>query len=190
MMNLEALRARTLAQVGAEAEELAELQPQVDDYINEGYRDMLLRAYKPRRTESVCAQDGRVAFSALKGVPIGGVGAFVPGLYSLTVWIDEDEKCVRVPAAPDGCVLAVRYRYLPRALSDAEDTPIMPEWTHNALADWATWRLYTNGNPHRQNRGQAFRARYEEVLRQVKPMGALEPGAEQFHGLYAGCVRQ
>ena len=54
----------------------------------------------------------------------------------------------------------------PRLEQDT-DTPNLPEWTHRYLVDWATWLIYRNGNPQKQNRGMAFRSSFEEFLRMI-----------------------
>lgn len=59
-------------------------------------------------------------------------------------------------------------------LDEDTDVPETPEWTHRYLADWATWLVYRNGNPSRQNRGYPFRESFERMLSQV----ALEGGAK------------
>lgn len=41
-------------------------------------------------------------------------------------------------------------------LSDERLAATLPEWSHGALADYATWCLYRNGNQTRQSRGQPF----------------------------------
>lgn len=51
------------------------------------------------------------------------------------------------------------------------DEPALPEWTHRALCDWATWLIYRNGNPQKQQRGMAYRAAFEEVLAKIAGEG-------------------
>lgn len=51
------------------------------------------------------------------------------------------------------------------------DEPELPEWTHRALADWATWLVYRNGNPQKQQRGMAYRAAFEEILSKMSDEG-------------------
>ena len=51
------------------------------------------------------------------------------------------------------------------------DEPVLPEWTHRALCDWATWLIYRNGNPQKQQRGMAYRAAFEEVLSKIRDEG-------------------
>ena len=58
----------------------------------------------------------------------------------------------------------------PRLEADT-DVPNLPEWTHRALCDWATWLVYRNGNPQKQNRGLAFRSAFEEVLSKINSEG-------------------
>jgi len=56
-------------------------------------------------------------------------------------------------------------------LGDDTDVPLTPEWTHRYLADWATWLVYRNGNPQKQQRGMAYRASFEAMLSQVADEG-------------------
>lgn len=60
----------------------------------------------------------------------------------------------------------------PRLEAD-NDVPNLPEWTHRALCDWATWLVYRNGNPQKQQRGMAFRSAFEEVLSKISDEGGL-----------------
>jgi phosphatidylethanolamine-binding protein (PEBP) family uncharacterized protein len=57
------------------------------------------------------------------------------------------------------------------ALSADIDVPATPEWTHRYIADWATWLVYRNGNPQKQQRGYAFRANFLEMLAKVAEEG-------------------
>lgn len=56
-------------------------------------------------------------------------------------------------------------------LEDDDDTPNVPEWIHRYIADWATWLIYRNGNPQKQNRGMAYRAAFEQMLAKLADMG-------------------
>ena len=46
--------------------------------------------------------------------------------------------------------------------------PNLPEWTHQAIADYATWMVYRNGNALKQQRGMQFYQAFSEVLAKVK----------------------
>lgn len=56
-------------------------------------------------------------------------------------------------------------------LSANSDVPNVPEWTHRYLADWATWLVYRNGNPQKQQRGYAYRERFENMLLMIAGQG-------------------
>ena len=56
-------------------------------------------------------------------------------------------------------------------LSDNDETPLVPEWTHKYIADWASWMIYRNGNPQKQQRGLAFRESFLECLRKIENEG-------------------
>lgn len=58
----------------------------------------------------------------------------------------------------------------PRLESD-DDEPNLPEWVHQYIADWATWLIYRNGNPQKQQRGMAFRQRFELLLSRIADSG-------------------
>ncbi len=58
----------------------------------------------------------------------------------------------------------------PRLVDDS-DVPKVPEWTHRALCDWATWLVYRNGNPQKQQRGRAYYESFMMVLSQIADEG-------------------
>ena len=58
-------------------------------------------------------------------------------------------------------------------------TPELPDWAHSAIADWATWLIYRNGAPNRQNRGLAFRAAFDEAERKLRS----EKAGKLFHNI-------
>lgn len=59
-------------------------------------------------------------------------------------------------------------------LSEGIDVPNLPEWTHRYLCDWATWLIYRNGNPQKQQRGMAFREAFLELLSKLSDMGGKD----------------
>ena len=63
------------------------------------------------------------------------------------------------------------------------DVPAIPAWTHRALADWATWLVYRNGNPQRQNRGYPFRSAFEEVEAQIIAQGGAHGRVRNFFNI-------
>jgi len=60
----------------------------------------------------------------------------------------------------------------PRLVYD-EDIPAVPQWIHRALVDYATWLVYRNGNPQKQQRGLYFRQAFEEVISRIVGEGGL-----------------
>lgn len=59
-------------------------------------------------------------------------------------------------------------------LAEDDDVPKLPDWVHYALADFATWCIYRNGNTQRQQRGMRYLASYEDALVDLRsdPAGA------------------
>lgn len=56
-------------------------------------------------------------------------------------------------------------------LEEPDDVPLLPEWMHRYIADWATWLIYRNGNPQKQQRGRAYWQSFQELLAQIASMG-------------------
>lgn len=52
-----------------------------------------------------------------------------------------------------------------------DDVPKTPDWTHRAIVDWATWMIYRNGNPQKQQRGYAFRQSFDDTLSRISSSG-------------------
>ena len=63
-------------------------------------------------------------------------------------------------------------------LEDDRDEPNLPEWTHRAICDWATWLVYRNGNPQKQQRGMAYRSSFDEILSKIRNEGG-EAGLDE-----------
>ena len=60
----------------------------------------------------------------------------------------------------------------PKLTADT-DVPKLPEWTHRAIVDWATWLIYRNGNPQKQNRGIAYYQAFNDVLAKIAGEGGI-----------------
>ena len=56
-------------------------------------------------------------------------------------------------------------------LENDEDEPLLPAWIHRYIADWATWLVYRNGNPQKQNRGMAYREAFLSLLSRLADAG-------------------
>lgn len=70
-----------------------------------------------------------------------------------------------------------------RPLRTDNDTPATPEWTHRAVADWATWLVYRNGNPQKQQRGYVFRSSAEEIFAKVRDEGGCQGRVKHFYNI-------
>lgn len=66
------------------------------------------------------------------------------------------------------------------------DEPNLPEYAHRALADYATYMVYRNGNAVKQNRGSVFYSMFLGVQAQLKyERGRAENGMpRKFTNIY------
>lgn len=70
-----------------------------------------------------------------------------------------------------------------RPLRHDNDIPAMPDWTHKAIADWATWLVYRNGNPQKQQRGYVFRNAAEDIFSRVRDEGGDKGRVKNFFNI-------
>ena len=56
-------------------------------------------------------------------------------------------------------------------LENSMDVPNLPDWIHRYIADWATWLIYRNGNPQKQQRGRAYWQHFMELLSRLSDQG-------------------
>jgi hypothetical protein len=71
----------------------------------------------------------------------------------------------------DRLMYAYEKEHVATRMSNDVDIPALPVWTHKAIADWATWLVYRNGNPQKQSRGFQFRAAFDETMDRITAMG-------------------
>ena len=68
-------------------------------------------------------------------------------------------------------------------LRAATDSPHLPEWTHRAIADYATYMVYRNGNPQKQHRGYAYLSAFNEAQSAIKGQGGDKGKARHFFNI-------
>ena len=59
-------------------------------------------------------------------------------------------------------------------LENDQDAPNLPEWIHRYICDWATWLVYRNGNPQKQQRGRAYYESFMSILSQISGEGGAD----------------
>ena len=64
-------------------------------------------------------------------------------------------------------------------LRNDRSSPELPDWCHHAIADWATWLVYRNGNVQKQNRGMQFRYAFEQMENRLRGMTDSEKGLDE-----------
>ena len=82
---------------------------------------------------------------------------------------------------PDGDV------YIP--LTGATDEPEIPSWSHRAIADYATYMIYRNGNVTKQNRSVPYYQSFSDMLLKLREAGVKDRnkdngGLVHFKNLY------
>ena len=144
-MTLDEIKSRVMFQTNNDAEDVGDYMPHLVDYINDGY-DRLVNVW----AKTHCGTED-------------------------WPWLEEEPE----PDVPDAADDTEETESEPEeTAAESEpwtlDVPKTPEWTHKYLADWATWLVYRNGNPQKQQRGYAFRESFERMLAKVADEGGAD----------------
>ena len=71
-------------------------------------------------------------------------------------------------------------------LREGSDSPKLPDWTHRALADYATYMIYRNGNPQKQQRGYAYLSLFNETRNEIRDQGGNRGKVRNFFNIPRG----
>jgi hypothetical protein len=156
-MNLKQLKERCMAQIGGDLADLEEYLPELNGYLNAGY-DLLVGAYDHGRHIARVPHDPE-SFSS-----------------------DDPQNTHHCQRHGHGGHETSEIEYA--ALRDEADVPALPEWSHWAIADYATYLLYRNGNLQRQQRGIPFLRDFNDMLARLRAEGGRCGIPRQFHNLY------
>lgn len=83
----------------------------------------------------------------------------------------------------DRLMYAWDEKHLETRLQFDADVPDLPDWTHRALADWATWLVYRNGNPNKQSRGVPFQSSFYDILGKISDEGGSKGKVKNFFNI-------
>ena len=179
------IKKRALEQAGESAEDIAEYDGLLGAYVNEGYHELIRRAYKPKAKVMLPMEEESGSIAA----------DMIPRLIEVT------RVCVRgrsIPfiageqrIVPERGMLAsqeheaeVTYVHDEPELMQEKDAPRLPLWTHGALADYATWRFCMNGGAAQRSRAEFYFLRFREIFFRLRPQGEIGPEIGNMHGLH------
>jgi len=150
-MTLAEIRKRALFQAGEQESALGDMAQVVTQYINEGQQALCPRGIPCE--EEVQVQNGVCA-----------LGEGVTGIVRLETADGREVLSYRMQngvlsALADGRYRAMVLRETANLSRDGEESEL-PEACHGALADYAAWRLLSNGGRTQQLRGEFYRQRF------------------------------
>lgn len=173
------LKKRVMEQAGEDVEDIAEFDGLIAGYINEGYHYVLQRAYRPRGTAALYMDedlaDTRMIRRLLEIVEVRAQGKPIP--------FEMDGDRIH-PLRDAGEEIEVVYVHDEPDLAEDRDEPRLPAWAHSCLADYATWRFYSNGSLTRQSRAEFYKLRFMEIFFRLRPDGEYGAQVPNMHGLY------
>lgn len=170
-----------MMQAGEDIEDTDEYREGIIIYINEGYRRMMEK-YQPTRTATLYTDAGVIDLAAIRGLErVKRVRQNESGRE--VRYVNGGNGRIYIGGG-DGTAYDVEYTYEAVPLEEETQVPEIPDGAHMALADYATWRFYSNGNIAKQQRGQVYYQRFQMELDRLKPQGQRGGGLRNFHGLY------
>lgn len=165
-MTLQELLTGVLRQLdrGTDAQTVEAWRDKLSVYINDAIVD-LAGEFRPRRTDSVQVQDGRIDLSALPR-PCIKVVSLTAGQTRWPFYYGADSKALRVPGVKDG-EATLCYRYVPPRLSADTDVPELPEWSHSLLILYAAGRERAAGDAASMSAARACFELYHSAKRAI-----------------------
>ena len=134
-------------------------------FANEAIAD-LYETFHPWRRDSLQLVNGVLALSGLP-YTVGKVlgtercGMRIPFFYG------ENTNTLRVPGVSDGPITVV-YRYLPDALTEDDDEPMLPAACHPLIVLYMVGRFSMQNDAASMNRASAAMSLYETRKRRLK----------------------
>ena len=158
-MTLLDLEKLVLAQMGedAGAEELAEYGDLLCTYINEAYMQVCRHKKQKFTEQSLSFTQGRAQTFELEKEAT--VILSISDENGTKLAFDVLADTIFLPGKLNGDY-TVQYLYLPEKLTEVTDSPDLVEQDCVLLADFATYRALSLGNPTRQKRAEFFLMRY------------------------------
>jgi len=149
----------TLSQMGEDSgtSEIEEYGSLLTAYINEAYMEICGEKKQKYHEENITFSDSRADISSLTKEAAVILG--VKDENSSPVYFEIVADKIFVVGAESGDY-TVEYLYLPERLSEDTDQPDIAERECYLLADFATYRGLSLGNPSRQKRAEFFLMRY------------------------------
>lgn len=170
-----------MTQAGEDLEDIEDYRESIVIYINEGYREMMEK-YRPVRTATLYSDGGEIDLAAVRDLVRVRLVRNNESGREVRFTAGSGER-IRIGGA-DGTAYDVEYTFEPEVLEEETQEPQIPQGAHMALADYATWRFYSNGNIAKQQRGQFYYQRFLRELDRLKPQHQRGGGLRNFHGLY------
>lgn len=158
-MTLLDIKKLALAQMGEDTgeAELGEYGALLCAYINEAYMQVCRHKKQKFAEQALAFAEGRAEVAALtnQATVILSIADENGGKMAFEVLADM----IFLPGELTG-TYTVQYLYLPGKLSEDTESPDLAEQDCGLLADFATYRALSLGNPTRQKRAEFFLMRY------------------------------
>lgn len=168
-MTYSEIKQLALKQMDQDPHDMEEFADLLNVYVNEGYQIALMDYAKPREEFILTTdEDGNADISGLRIHQLIKVESYPAG-YSAFEELDElGEKLHTV--LREAKIRVVAHVSRPDMAEDS-DEPKLPEWAHNALADYACYRYLANGNMAKQSRAQFYYGQFLTTMRRIRPQG-------------------
>lgn len=159
------------------AEALARLGDEILEHLNEAYLNAVLTGEKPVKIKLCEAKNGRIALSELD------MDCYEVVRVSNRFGYDMPFYCSNEYIYVESGLCEVEYTFVPKALEEDTDEPILDGAYHYILSDYVTYRMFLKGSRGRQERGAAFLNSYLSGVRKLKKMRY-----RRIRNKYGGCI--
>lgn len=171
-MTLGQIMMLALRQLDEDPQDISEYDDMFRSYANEGYRIALNEYIKPREEREMRSDDTGVVYLDTDIKRVIGMQQKLHDSLRREIPFEPSATGDSVKTGyPDAKFIAV-CEVEPAGMETENDEPAhMPEWSHNALADYVCYRHLINGNEAKQRRAQQYLQIFYQTLRRIRPSG-------------------
>lgn len=170
-----------LRQLDEDPHDMDEFGDLLGVYVNEGYQTAITDYARPREKFTLTTDENGDAY--LDGLRIRQIVEVKEAEHGYSAWATLSALGDTLHTAVKSGKVAVVALVTRPDLTDDSDVPLLPDWAHGALADYACYRFLSNGNLAKQSRAQFYMQRFFMQMERIRPQGM--GSVTGFKNLYA-----
>ena len=139
---------------------------------------LIARRYKPCKMETVAVTSSTFNIASLTREPIRIMKVLDNGI-EVSYEQTYNGSGIFTVAGVTAATVDVIYRFVPKTLSNSQDVPELPEYTHDAIVNYVVASARAGGDPNTQSSASFDFQLFNEQLQNIHPSDLGQPSARK-----------